>query len=279
MEQFGKHFRATGSELGFRLDKPFYWRVASGVLYAEMPFTANIRPPLLSEWESTRVQAFKSKERRDRWLAGRALAKALVRERLGLTGIIEIRDGSDGQPLVYSDGMPLPDVWLGIASRSGRVASVVADRPVSLEIRPVDGSDVDIARNVLRRGELRVMRRAISDVDAAVATLRAAKEAAIRAIRASNSTTALVDVEVRPDFAIEIGDVTLSLMAVRVLEDAVVAVVARPLLNEPNITRFVLDGEDPVEPSTRLQGAIERSMLRARRIAEARQRWQRPRWA
>ena len=76
-------------------------------MYAEMPLNRAIRPPLLSPWESERVQAFRNRERRSRWLAGRSLAKVLVKERLGLGGIIEIREGADGEPLVYADGFPL----------------------------------------------------------------------------------------------------------------------------------------------------------------------------
>src|SRR4051794_14536260 len=101
--------------------RPFFWRIAEGVLYAEMPYSRAIRPPLLTEWESDRVREFRSSARRSRWLAARALAKALVRERLGLGGIVEIREGADGQPLVYRGGLLLADVWLGMSCQGDRV--------------------------------------------------------------------------------------------------------------------------------------------------------------
>jgi hypothetical protein len=75
-------------------------------MYAEMPLARSIRPPLLSEWESERVQQFKNRERRGSWLAGRALAKVLVKERLGMQGIVEIREGADDRGCGAVDRRP-----------------------------------------------------------------------------------------------------------------------------------------------------------------------------
>jgi hypothetical protein len=284
----GREFRATGAELGFRLDKPFYWRVTDGVLYAEMPFSAAIRPPLLTEWESQHVARFRNPGRRAGWLAGRALAKALVREHLSLQGIVEIREGSEGEPLVYSAGMPMPDVWLGISCRGGRVAAVVADRPVSLDIRVLDGSDLALGAKLMHRSELRSLRRVLQSASAAAGAVRAIKEAALRATRLlAGPNPALAGVFVDADLSVEVGGARLHVMALRVLDTAVVAVVGRQIAGESPITRIVMDepaaaaaaaAADEPGPSG-IQAALERSMARARRIADGRARWQRrPRW-
>lgn len=177
---------------------PFFWRVASGVMYAEMPLSRSIRPPLLSDWESDRVQAFRNRERRSPWLAGRALAKVLVKERLGLQGIVEIREGADGEPLVYQNGFPMPDVWLGISVRHGRVSCVLADRPVSLEVRNVKPAEAELVDGFSGRGEQRTLRRLLGSAHAAQSAAWAIKEAAQRAarIRAGRSSVDLRSVRI-----------------------------------------------------------------------------------
>lgn len=254
-------------------DGPFYWRVASGVLYAEMPLTRSIRPPLLTEWESERVQVFRNRERRTRWLAGRALAKALVKERLGMKGIVEIREGADGEPLVYEDGFPRPDVWLGISVRHGRVTCVLADRPVSLEVRRIEATEVDLVDRFLPRGEQRTLRRALGTPSAARSAGWAIKEAAQRATR-TRDVRSLGDVSIDGDLRVQVGDEhQLQVLAVRVVDEVAVAIVGRFRLEERQNVRIVLDDAAREAATPRLQGAIERSMVRARRIADARMRW------
>ena len=256
---------------------PFFWRVASGVMYAEMPLTRSIRPPLLSPWESERVQAFRNRDRRSRWLAGRALAKVLVKERLGLPGIVEIREGADGEPLVYADGFPLPNVWLGISVRHGKVSCVLADRPVSLEVRRAEESEAEVVDSFVARGERRTLRKLLGSDIAARSAAWAIKEAAQRAARlhqdpAAQMRSVHIDaslgVQASPDSA------DMDVLALRYLDDVAVAVVGRFLLEERRTVRIVLD--EPAEPvaAPRLQAAIERSKVRARRIADARSRWQ-----
>jgi phosphopantetheinyl transferase len=254
---------------------PFFWRVAAGVMYAEMPMSRAIRPPLLSEWESDRVQRFRNRERRSRWLAGRALAKVLVKERLGLQGIVEIREGSDGEPLVYEAGFPRPDVWLGISVRHGRVSCVLADRPVSLEVRCLKGSEAELVDSFTGRTEQRSLRRLLGSATAARSAAWAIKEAAQRAARSTDGVE-LRDVQIDPSLGVQVGDAAeLDVLALRYVDEIAVAVVGRFLLEERRTVRIVLDEPPQREAQTpRLQAAIERSMARARRIADARLRWQ-----
>ncbi|MEO6866538.1 MAG: hypothetical protein ABI200_00795 [Gaiellales bacterium] len=268
--------RAAAAKAG----APFFWRVASGVMYAEMPLTRSIRPPLLSEWESERVNHFRNRDRRNRWLAGRALAKVLVKERLGLPGIIEIREGADGEPLVYSDGFPLSDVWLGITVRHGRIACVLADRPVSLEVRQVKPVEAELVDGFLGRGEQRALRKLLGSATAARSAGWAIKEAAQRATRTRrDGQLELRKVGIDSSLGIQVGeDTDLDVLALRYVDDIAVAIVGRFLLEERRTVRIVL--EEPVAapevatPTPRLQAAIERASTRARRIADARHRWQ-----
>ncbi|MCW2923218.1 MAG: hypothetical protein JWM98_622 [Thermoleophilia bacterium] len=263
---------------------PFFWRVASGVMYAEMPLTRSIRPPLLSEWESERVTQFSNRERRGRWLAGRALAKVLVKERLGLPGIVEIREGADGEPLVYSGGFPMSDVWLGITVRHDRVSCVLADRPVSLEVRKVSTAEAELVDGFVARGEQRALRRLLGSATAARSAAWAIKEAAQRATRTrAHGGLELREVRIDPTLGVQVGDdADLDVLALRYTDEVAVAIVGRFLLEERRTVRIVLDEVPPAEQPApvptrsmpRLGAAIERSMLRARRIAEARVRWQ-----
>ena len=261
-------------------DRPLFWRVAEGVLYAEMSFSRTIRPPLLTEWESERVSAFRSIDRRNRWIAGRALAKALVRERFGFGGIIEIRESSNGASLVYRRGMPLPNVWLDIACRGGRVVAVIADRPVALDLRGRGGADHPVVDQVVAKHEQRTTQRMVQESDVARLVVWSAKESALRVTRSSPSDESLKDVLLEPNHAIAVGDVKLHLLAVRTFEQELVTVVGRQLLHERPVTKVVLHtpaGEVDQDP---VRKDLERTLARAKRIAEARARWhQRLRWA
>ncbi len=274
---------ATGSELGFSLDRPFYWRIGDGLLYAEMPYNSAVRPPLLSEWESERVAQFRNMQRRSAWLAGRALAKALVRERYGLKGIIEIREGADGEPLVYRGGLPAPDIWIGISCRGGRVSAVVGDRPVSVDIRQCDGRDAALADRMLDRAEMRALRKIFRTGDVAVAVARSIKESALCAVRGNASGRGdLASVRLDGEFNVQVDghgpSRPLHVFAVRVLDDVVVSVVGVCRDDERPITRVVTDAEHDVIEATAMQSMLERSVARARRMTEARSRWHRLRW-
>lgn len=281
MERFGSRVHATGSELGFQLDRPFYWRVAEGLLYGEMPFNTAVRPPLLSEWESDRVRQFKNPRRRAIWMASRALAKALVRERFGFAGIVEIREGVDGEPLVYRDGMPMPEVWLGVSCRNGRIAAVVGDRPVSVDVRSCDGGELALGDRLMQRSELRAMRRVFRSTDTAAGVIRAIKESALRATRRGGAAGSLQDVQIDGDFSVQLRSGSesgnLHVYAVRIIDDVVITVVGRSIENERAVTRVVAEESALNEPAA-LQSMLERSVARARRMTEARARWHRLRW-
>lgn len=256
---------------------PFFWRVATGVTYAEMAMSRAIRPPLLTPWESERVQAFRNRDRRSRWLAGRALAKVLVKDRLGISGIVEIREGRDGEPLVYEDGFPRSDVWLGITVRHGRISCVLADRPVAVEIRRVDETEIDVVDHFVSRSEQRFLRRSLGTTAAARSAAWAIKEAAQRATR-RRGTTQLRDVHIDSGYGVQVDDDTrLDVMALRVFDEVAVAIVGRFLLEETARVKIVLDPTAQELATPRLQAAIERSLARARRITEAKQRWQQAR--
>lgn len=258
-------------------NEPFFWRVGVGIMYAEMPFGANVRPPLLSEWESERVESFRSPRRRNQWLAGRALAKALVRERLQLTGIIDIREGSSGEPLIYRNGLPMPDVWLSIDYHDDRIASVVADRPVALDMRRTDAQIEPVARKLVTRSEHRVVRKSFDRNELIYGVSWAVKEAAVRASRASDNVS-LSQVKIKGDMSVVVGDVPLYTLAVRVVRGMIVAIVGRPLLEEQPRTRIVWDESPDPDVPTRIVSAVERSIAKARRVADGRARWQRLRW-
>lgn len=237
-----------------------------------------IRPPLLSDWESQRVQVFRNRKRRSHWLAGRALAKVLIKERLGLQGIIEIREGVDGEPLVFADGFPLSDVWLGISVRHGRVACVVADRPVSLEVRQVEPTAVELVDSFTTRGEQRTLRRLLGSVEAARSSSWAIKDAARRAARHRDAIS-MRDIRIDSSLGVQVGDSDLDVLAMRYTGGVAVAIVGRYLLEEPRTVRVVMDdvvsSTTPTRSTARLQAALERSMARARRITESRMRWER----
>lgn len=257
---------------------PFFWRVASGVTYAEMPFSKAIRPPLLSEWECARVSVFKNRERRSRWLAGRALAKVLAKEQLDIPGIVEIREGSEGEPLIFQDGFPRHDIWLGISVRHDRVACVIADRPVSLDVRRVENHESELVSGFVGRGEQRILRQLLGSNRAARSAAWAIKDAAQRVSRLrSSSLSKLRDVQIDRALGVQVGDTSdLDVLAIRYTGDVAVAVVGKFLLEEKRTVRVVLDADVPNSPASppRLQAAIERSLVRARRIARARLRWQ-----
>lgn len=258
-----------------RVDRPFFWRVAPGVLYAEMPYLRTVRPPLLGKWESDRVLQFRNRERRSQWLAGRALAKAVVRERLGVRGLVEIREGRDGEPLVYRDGFPMSDVWLGIAVRHGRACCVLADRPASLEVRQVDadGGANRFVDGFVSRSELRTLRRAVGSSRAARSVGWAAKEAGLRVARRAQVDD-LRSVAVDGNLAIVVGDMHLHLLAARVVDDVAVAIVGRSMLSDRHVSRIVLDDGAREAATPRVQAALERSMVAARRHAESLRRIQ-----
>lgn len=265
------------SQLTPDVNEPFFWRVGVGIMYAEMPFNANVRPPLLSEWESNRVREFRSIRRRNQWLAGRALAKALVRERLRMDGIIEIRDSADGVPLLYRNGLPMTDVWLSVDFHGPRISAVIADRPVALDMRRVDGNVQSIARNVVKRAELRLLRRKFEQPELVLHVAYAIKEAALRACRLTRECS-LADVELAPDMSVRVKDRILHTLALRVVNDTVVAIVGRPLLEEAPRTRLVWDEQPDDVAASGFIGSFERQFARARRIAEARARWNSIRW-
>ncbi len=249
-------------------------------MYAEMPLSRSIRPPLLSEWESERVLAFNNRERRTRWLAGRSLAKVLVKERLGLAGIVEIREGADGEPLVYEDGFPRPDVWLGISVRHERVSCVLADRPVSLEVRRLKSAEAELVDGFVGRSEQRVLRRLLGSGTASRSAAWAIKEAAQRAARVrQEQAVELRDVRIDSSLGVQVGEADLDVLALRYVGEVAVAIVGRFLLEERRTVRIVLDEAPAEQPTPRLQAALERSVARARRIADARLRWQQLRGA
>jgi phosphopantetheinyl transferase len=256
-------------------DEPLFWRVADGVHYTEVGYSSAIRPPLLSDWEIERATEFKNSSQRDRWLAARTVAKALVRERLKLTGIIEIRD-RNGQPLIYRAGLPVPDAWLSVEHRFGRIAAIIADRPIALDVQRIERGSLEVLRRVVSKSDARNLQRVVKDPAAAHAIGWAAKEAALKALRIAEPV-ALSEISIDRTLGVTVGDRHVHLMGIRILDHAVVAIVGRPLLHEQLETRVVVDAL-PEETQSSLSSAIERSMARARRISEARARWQRLRW-
>lgn len=269
-------------------DGPFSWRVAEGVVYAEMPSGIAVRPPLLSEWEMDHVSGFKSPKRRNMWLTGRALAKVLIRERLRTRGIIDIREGVTGEHLIMERGLPRTDVWLGIMHRHDRVSAVIADRPVAVDVRRVSRTDAAVTSKIIKQSDRSAGKRIISESAVADTIAWSIKEAAVRSLRLDPGTEpSLASVRLRDDFDVMVGDTRLHVFAVRVVDDVVVTVVGRPLLGEVGITKVLVSGKyatsiDPTPappPPSKFGEAVERSLVRARRVSEARARWSRLRWS
>ena len=165
-------------------------------------------------------------------------------------------------------------MWLGISVRHDRVACVLADRPVSLEVRKVQPAEDELVEGFMTRGETRTLRRALGSAQAARSAGWAIKEAAQRATR-MRGRTELRDVRIDAGLSVQVADeALLDVLALRVVDDVAVAIVGRFLLEERRTVRIVLDDTARVQATPRLHAALERSMARARRIADARTRFQ-----
>jgi hypothetical protein len=226
----------------------------------------------MSDWECERVARFNDRGRRSRWLAGRALAKALVRERFAEQGVVDIREGVIGEPILYRGGLPDPGIWLGIDVRTDTVAAVVGDRPVSISVgRAADD-------RVVRRNEIKAVARLVrGDKTLATSVAAAVKEAAVRAYRSDGpEAPSIPSVHIDDEYGVAIGDVQMRVLAVLAGSDGnVVAIVGRQLLHERRVVRVVFDGMLSIHgpDAPRAPGALERSRARARRLADARSRW------
>jgi hypothetical protein len=170
----------------------------------------------------------------------------------------------------------MPKVWLGISVRHGRVCCVLADRPVSLDVRQVAPVEAELVDGFVGRGEQRSLRRLLGTGAGARSAAWAIKEAAQRAARVrSKQELELRDVRIDSSLGVQVGDgADLDVLALRYVDEVAVAVVGRFLLEERRTVRIVLDEVPREQQTPKLQAAIERSVARARRIAEARMRWQ-----
>ena len=249
---------------------PRMWQVAPDVTYAEMPVGGSIRPPLLTPWESSRVQEMPAGPRRQRWLAERTLAKALLRAAGGRRGIIDIREGVLGQPLVYEHGMPAAGTWLATTRRGSRIGVAAGARPIGLSSRrPVDDDDLR-AGGLISARELRTAKVLFRDVRIARALVWALKEAAVEALRRGDFQ--LAELELTDSLELRCGDAHLRPLAIRVRRDAVVCVVAPASADGPDGPLLIVDPEVEDHTASRVRDAFERSLLRARRILDARYR-------
>jgi phosphopantetheinyl transferase len=256
-----------------------YWRVAPGIWYAEVPFSKSIRPPLLSEWESERAAAFNDADKRAMWLAGRALAKTLAKDWLGTKVTVEIREGRAGELVLYRGGLPVPDVWVSAVHRHGRIGVAIADRPIGVDLRRIDANTAPVAASFLTRAERWNLWKVFRDKPLGVACAWAIKEASVRALR-SKDPVELRDVTLGQDLAMVARGVRMHAYVVRVLNGSVVAIVGRPMADEPLITRLAIEDTRVDERGVRLDPPVERGTARAKRITDARSRWQqRLRWS
>jgi phosphopantetheinyl transferase len=119
--------------------------------------------------------------RRKEWLAGRKVSKVLLAQSHGLAaGRIEILPAPSGAPLVYLDGVQIPDLVLNIShTRSWVVAAVAAGR-VGIDVcDDADGRRIDrIASRVFSEGEVEAC-DALRD-DCTKASVWAMKEAGLK---------------------------------------------------------------------------------------------------
>ncbi len=275
-----------------------FWRVAEGVVLAEMPVDAPVRPPLLSEWESAQAGSFRGVARRNTWLVTRALAKNLVREQTGLGGVIDIRDSEFGENVIFQGGMPVPDKWLSTCVKSGRISVLAGDRPIGMQMRCVHQADQELVSRFCSRNEFKTLHKLLAYEptvsDAVPSILWTIKDAAIDHLRGSNrATVQLSQVRLESDLTVTVDlsdsgyeSLSLHLFVLKESDGVWTAIVGKPVLGENVVTRIVIDAKRIEKTSDRdtasskrwRSGARERAVIRARRIADARSRWQRLRW-
>jgi phosphopantetheinyl transferase len=132
--------------------------------------------PHLSPRETALLEQMLWPSRRDEWVAGRAVAKAVLREGFALAPWrVEILPSASGAPEVHVDGARQADLHLSISHTRHYAVAAVARAPVG-----IDACDDDDGRRLLT-----IARRVFSDGEAEACGAHAspASQAAVWALK------------------------------------------------------------------------------------------------
>ncbi|MET9700976.1 4'-phosphopantetheinyl transferase superfamily protein [Streptomyces sp. NPDC006529] len=138
--------------------------------------------PVLSPAERRVADALPGR-RRTEWLAGRLVARRLVREVLaGAAHGVEILPRADGSPHLLADGAPVPAVHVSLSHTAHHVAAALAPGPVGVDLCETASAPavLRVADHILSARERSVVG---TDRPEALAGAWALKEAAVKADR------------------------------------------------------------------------------------------------
>lgn len=153
------------------------------------------REPLLSPAERRLVRELPAR-RRAEWVAGRLLAKQVVRELLSVPADeVEVLPRADGSPRVLVGGSAVPGLNVSISHTAGHVAAALAPEPVGVDLCTTVSAPavLRVADHVLSAGELSLIG---TDRPDALAGAWALKEAAVKADRSGIFGAAARGVEI-----------------------------------------------------------------------------------
>lgn len=145
--------------------------------------TAPLATELLPPGERAQAEGFGHEKRRRTFALGRATARTLLAERLGVAAPdVPLRVAADGAPEV--EGPPL-HVSIAHAATSERTLAVAAvgGRPLGVDLEPIRPRRPDLYRFILHPDEYDLLERLPLDHDVAQVLLWTLKEATLKALR------------------------------------------------------------------------------------------------
>lgn len=160
------------------MDLPADISLRFGVHEASAPLALDALP----HDERLQLEGFRHERRRHEFALGRATARALLAERLGVAAQdVPLRVAEDGAPEL--DG----DLYVSIAHTrtrgQTRAAAVAASRPVGVDLEQVRPRRPDLYRFLLRPDDYDVLDQLPLDHDAAQVLIWTLKEATLKALR------------------------------------------------------------------------------------------------
>jgi 4'-phosphopantetheinyl transferase len=166
----------------------------------------------LSKEEANRVATFGAEKRRREYVAGRAAARALLAERLGVTpDAVPLRTADDGG--VDCEGHALR---VTIAHSGDYAVAACAPHPVGVDLERIQARDPAVARFLLGPGEERLLDELTDDREAALVLCWTLKEAVLKA-RRTGFRCSPKDVRLEPDPAAQCATAEVASQQWRVL--------------------------------------------------------------